>query len=73
VERIRSFFIDPSKIGFFKGILESYEDVAIMTVIDGRVGRIDLIYPIFSEDTLEGIMVDMERYSIQFREAPDDR
>jgi hypothetical protein len=73
VERTRSFFIDPAKIGFFKGILESYEDVAIMTVIDGRAGRIDLVYPVFSEDTLEGIMADMERYGIQFREAPDDR
>ena len=71
MERTRGFFIDPGKIGFFKAILESYEDVAIMTVIDGRTGRIDLIYPVSSEETLKGIMADMARYNIHFREEAD--
>jgi hypothetical protein len=71
MERTRTFLMDPAKIGFFKAILESYEEVAIMTVLDGRRGKIDLIYPVSSEEVLEGIMADMKRYDIQFTEAAD--
>ena len=73
MERIESFCVNPAGIGFFKAILESYEDVAIMTVIDGKSGRIDLLYPVFFEETLKGIMADMGRYGIHFREVPDVR
>jgi hypothetical protein len=71
VERTRTFVIDPAGIGFFKAILESYEDIAIMSVLDGKQGRIRLIYPCTSEKILQEIICDMERYNIQFREVLD--
>ncbi len=71
MEKVSRFIINPEKIGFFKAVLESYEEVAVMTVMDGKEGRVDLIYPSDAEGTLRGIIVDMERYGVHFREATD--
>jgi hypothetical protein len=70
-EMTRKYMIDPRGIGFFKAILESYEDVAIMTVLDGKQGRIEIIYPSGSEMILNEIIYDMKRYNIHFRQADD--
>ncbi len=60
-------------IGFFKSILESYEEVAVMTVLNGKRGEIEVIYPDNAEEVVEGIMNDMGRFGIVFREVPDVR
>lgn len=63
--------MDPKGIGFFKAILESYEEVALMTVLDGKRGEMEMTYPVCQEETLMSIMGDMERFGIVFREAAD--
>jgi hypothetical protein len=73
VEKTRHFFINPESIGFFKAILESYEDVGIFSVLDGKKGLIELIYPSSFEDDIRGIIGDMIHYGIEFREASDVR
>ena len=60
--------MDPKGIGFFKAILESYEEIAVMTVLDGKRGEMELIYPTCQEDVLTSIMNDMQRFGIQFEE-----
>jgi hypothetical protein len=73
METARRFFIDPKGIGFFKAILESYEEVGLMTVLDGRRGEIEMTYPTCQGEILAAIMADMERFGIVFREAADVR
>ncbi|OPY01338.1 MAG: hypothetical protein A4E61_01671 [Syntrophorhabdus sp. PtaB.Bin184] len=70
-ERKKQFLVDRCGIGFFKAVLESYEDVAIFSVIDGDRGLIELIYPSAFEDDVRGIMADMANYGITFREVSD--
>lgn len=71
MEKIRRFTMDPKGIGFFKAILESYEEIAVMTVLDGKEGEMELIYPSCQEEILTSIMADMKRFGILFREAAD--
>jgi len=59
-------------IGFFQAILESYEEVALFTVLDGKRGVVDVIYPSSFETTVAGIMEDMKRYGIVFEEVLDE-
>lgn len=73
MEKIRRLIINKEGIGFFKATLESYEEIALMTVKDGKKGEIELIYPESAEADLEAIMKDMERFDIVFTEAPDVR
>ncbi len=67
MEKVRKFFIEPKGIGFFKAILESYEEVALMTVVDGKRGAIEMTYPAAQEETLEAIMADMKRFGVNFQ------
>lgn len=70
-ERTKRYIMDRSGIGFFKAVLESYEDVAIFSVLDGDRGLIELIYAASFEEDVRGIIADMVHYGIGFREAPD--
>ncbi|MCK9226712.1 MAG: DUF4911 domain-containing protein [Syntrophorhabdaceae bacterium] len=70
-ERTKKYIIDRSFIGFFKALLESYEDVAIFSVLDGDRGLIEIIYPVSFENDVRGIVADMIHYGIEFREVPD--
>jgi hypothetical protein len=72
VERIRRFTIDKEGIGFFKAILESYEDVGMFSVLDGKAGVIEVIYPVPFEKDMESIMKDMARYGIEISEVPHE-
>jgi hypothetical protein len=69
MEVSRRFIINKEGIGFFKAILESYEDVGIFSVLDGKTGVIEIIYPINFEKEIESIMRDMARYGIAFQEV----
>ena len=73
MERVKRLIINRESIGFFKAILESYEEVGLMTVIDGRTGEIELVYPAAAETDLAAIMEDMKRFDIVFTEATDVR
>ncbi len=73
MERTKRLIINREGIGFFKAILESYEEVGLMTVIDGKTGEIELIYPACAEADLAAIMGDMGRFDIVFTEATDVR
>ncbi len=41
-EKTKRFLVDREGIGFSKSVLESYEDVAIFSVIDGQAGIIEI-------------------------------
>jgi hypothetical protein len=67
-ERTRKYLINPEGIGFFKAILESYEDVGIFSVLDGSKGLIELIYSSYFENDIQGIVEDMTHYGIELKE-----
>jgi hypothetical protein len=69
METIKRVSMRRDAIGFFKWILESYEEVALLTVLDGKKGEVELIYPSGVEETLTAIMEDMARYDIVFQEV----
>jgi len=72
-EKTKRFLMDREGIGFFKAVLESYEDVAIFSVIDGDRGLIEIIYSAGFEEDVRGIVADMVNYGIGFREVSDVR
>lgn len=69
METVRKFMMNREGIGFFKAILESYEDVALLTVRDGRTGEVEITYPTEAHEVVASIMADMQRFGIVFREA----
>jgi len=69
MEQARRFIINRDGIGFFKAILESYEDLGIFSVIDGKDGLIELIYSSDFEDDIQGIVNDMLNCGIELREV----
>jgi hypothetical protein len=69
METIKRVIMRRDGIGFFKAILESYEEVALLTVLDGKKGRVEIIYPSSAEETVQAIMEDMVRYGIVFQEV----
>ena len=69
MDRVRRFTINKEGIGFFKAILESYEDVGIFSVLDGKTGVIEIIYPSHFEKDIESIIKDMARYGIEIQEV----
>jgi hypothetical protein len=69
MERVRRYIMSKEGIGFFKAILESYEDVALMTVLDGKTGEVEVIYASSAEQVVESIIADMARFNITFREV----
>lgn len=71
MERIKRFIMSPEGIGFFKAILESYEEVALLTVLDGKRGDVEVIFPECFEETVDDIIVDMTRFGIAFQEVAD--
>jgi hypothetical protein len=72
-ERTKQFIINREGIGFFKAILESYEDLGIFSVLDGAKGLIELIYSSDFEDDISRIVEDMTHYGIEIREVHDVR
>ena len=71
MELTRRFIINREGIGFFKAILESYEDLGIFSVLDGTTGLIELIYSSSFENDIQGVIGDMCHYGIEFREVGD--
>lgn len=68
-EAKKRFVMDKKGIGFFKAILESYEDIAIFSVLDGNTGLIEIVYSNCFEKDIIAIMHDMKNYGIIFEEA----
>jgi hypothetical protein len=71
IEIKKRFIMNRKDIGFFKAILESYEEIAIFSVLDGERGLIEVIYPSNFEDDVTSIMSDMAQYEIFFQEVHD--
>lgn len=71
MEKTKRYIISRDGIGFFKSILESYEDVGIFSVIDGSRGLIEILYASMFERDLEMIIKDMANYGISFYEVND--
>ncbi len=71
LEKVKRIRMRRDALGFFKAVLESYEEVALLTVVDGGKGEAEIIYPASSEETLKQIMEDMARYGILFQEVHD--
>jgi hypothetical protein len=44
IEKVKRVVMRRDAIGFFKAILESYEEVALLTVLDGKKGQVEIIY-----------------------------
>lgn len=68
MEKTKKFYVRRDSIGFIKSILESYEDIGILTVIDGNRGLIEINYSNFFEDDLMAIIKDMKNNGIDFME-----
>ena len=71
MEETQKFRMKREEIGFFKSVLESYEDIGIFSVIDGNKGFIELVYPSGFNNEIESIMADMVNYGIIFQEVAD--
>ena len=71
MEKAKQYIINRDGIGFFKSILESYEDVGIFSVIDGDRGLIEVSYTSTFENDLKMIIDDMANYGISFYEVND--
>ncbi len=69
MERTKKFLMNREGIGFFRAILESYEDVGIFSVLDGKSGLVEVIYPSCFEKDLLAIIDDMGRYALVFKEV----
>ncbi len=69
MEKIKRVRMRRDALGFFKAVLESYEEIALMTVLDSKKGEVEIIYPSGAEETLGAIMEDMARYGIVFQEV----
>ena len=69
METVRKLIMNREGIGFFKAILESYEDVALLTVRNGKTGEVEITYPTEAQEVVSAIMADMQRFGIVFREA----
>lgn len=69
IEKVKRVVMRRDAIGFFKAILESYEEVALLTVLDGKKGQVEIIYPSSAEETVQAIMEDMKRFDIAFQEV----
>jgi hypothetical protein len=72
-EVIKRFVMSREGIGFFKSVLESYEDVGIFSVIDGYRGLVELIYPPCFDFDMKSIVEDMANYGIVFQEVAHDQ
>jgi hypothetical protein len=71
MERFKRYTINREFIGFFKAILESYEEVGIFSVLDGKEGLIEVIYPSNFEQEIKGIIMDMANYGAVMKEVED--
>jgi hypothetical protein len=69
METVKRVIMRRDAIGLFKAVLESYEEVALLTVLDGQKGEVAIIYPSSAEETVKAIMDDMVRYGIAFQEV----
>ncbi len=71
MERTKRYIVDRCGIGFFKSVLESYEDVGIFSVIDGSRGIIEIFYSDAFENDVKMIIDDMANYDISICEVFD--
>ncbi|HOP85484.1 MAG TPA: DUF4911 domain-containing protein [Syntrophorhabdaceae bacterium] len=71
MEKTKRLIVRRDAIGFIKSILESYEDIGVLSVIDGDKGLIEIIYSAFFEEDLIAILKDMKNNGIDYMEVND--
>ncbi|MCX7966813.1 MAG: DUF4911 domain-containing protein [Syntrophorhabdaceae bacterium] len=69
MEKVKRLYVGRDSISFIKSVLESYEDIGIVSVIDGDKGLIEVIYSVFFEDDLMAILKDLKNNGINYMEA----
>lgn len=71
LEKTKRLVMGKEHIGFFKAILESYEDIGLFSVLDGKRGIIELVYPVHFEEDIRAIVDGMGLHGVVFREVDD--
>jgi hypothetical protein len=71
MELTKRFIMNKAHIGLFKAVMESYEYIGIFSVLDGKRGLIELIYPSNFETEVRSIIEDMSGAGILFEEVFD--
>jgi hypothetical protein len=57
MESVRKIFrIDPREIAFFRFILEGYDGLAVLTTLDAKFGKVELVIPPACEDEIDIIL-----------------
>ncbi len=69
MERVRRLIMDRKEIAFLKAVIESYEELGLLTVIDGRRAEVELTYPASSEDVVSALLDDLAKSGILFEEV----
>jgi hypothetical protein len=69
MEKTKRYIMDKQWIGFFKAILETYEDIGVISVLDGRMGLIEIIYSAYFEEDLASLIEDVKQYGIVLQEV----
>gem|GEM_PF-3580407 len=68
IEKTKRFITQKRYMKFLRDIIESYEDVAMMSVIDEDKGLIEFIYPESQEEELTLIIDDLRAKGIELWE-----
>lgn len=69
MEKIRRFKTSSHHIGMLKAILDGYEFLAFLSVIDGSRGLIELSYSAMVEDTLVSVLESLRSQGIVLEEV----
>ena len=67
-EKTKRYITEKKHMKFIRDILESYEDVAMMSVIDENKGLIEFIYPESEEEEVKNIIHDLRVNGIKLWE-----
>ncbi|MCX7856982.1 MAG: DUF4911 domain-containing protein [Deltaproteobacteria bacterium] len=73
IEKRRLFLTEKRYMSFLRDILESYEDVCMMSVTDEKQGLIEIIYPDSQEYNLNEIILDLIKTGIPMLEVKEDK
>lgn len=67
-EKVKKYILENRHMKYVDDIFESYEDVCIVSVIDKKLGLIEVIYPESYEEVLNEIVKDLRLNGIDLWE-----
>jgi hypothetical protein len=71
MEGSKKFRTKGKDIAMIKAVLDGYEHVALLSVLDGKSGLIELSYPLGTEETVLHILKSLRDEGIGLEEAED--